>query len=139
MLFDFLAGLIFYVSAYLLVVASALALGVGSAAAWLMRAVATLEITLLVASLVVGLSYVREIFTACYSANVYERVVFANRATSVFRWSYGIMLVSAFLPQLLWFRRFRRPLPALLISLGSVLPSALERAVSLASSWRSSM
>ncbi len=62
----------------------------------------------LATSLMVGLAYVTEFFTALYSGNQYEEFVFLNRALGPFAWSYWIMLAcNVAVPQLFWFRKVR--------------------------------
>ena len=70
----------------------------------------------LVTSGMVALAYGTEFFTALYSGNVYERFVFINRATGPFAWAYWTMVVcNVVFPQLYWFRRVRRSLPAVFV------------------------
>ncbi len=62
----------------------------------------------LATSLMVGLSYLTEFFTAFYSGNQYEEFVFLNRALGPFAWGYWIMLAcNVGIPQLFWFRKVR--------------------------------
>ncbi|HXG59245.1 MAG TPA: NrfD/PsrC family molybdoenzyme membrane anchor subunit, partial [Thermoanaerobaculia bacterium] len=70
----------------------------------------------LVTSLMVGLAYATELFTAFYSGNPYERAVFMNRALGPFAWGYWTMVVcNVVLPQLYWFRRVRRSVVAVFV------------------------
>ena len=65
---------------------------------------------------IVGLAYVTEFFTALYSGNAYEEFVFLNRALGPLFWGYWIMVsCNVLLPQLLWFRRVRRSVPAVFV------------------------
>ena len=66
------------------------------------------KITLLT-SMIVGLAYATEIFTAWYSVNPYERFAFLNRALGPYRWGYATMVAcNVLIPQLLWFPSIRR-------------------------------
>ncbi len=71
----------------------------------------------LATSLMVGLAYITEFFTALYSGNQYEEFVFLNRALGPFAWSYWIMLsCNVGIPQLFWFRKVRTS-PALVFAI----------------------
>ncbi len=60
-------------------------------------------------SLMVGYSYAMEFFMAWYSGAAYERYVFLNRALGPYAWAYWTMVTcNVFVPQLLWFKKFRR-------------------------------
>ena len=97
-------------------------------------------------SWMVGLAYGTELFTAFYSGNRYERFAFVNRAVGPLAWGYWIMVsCNVLAPQLLWFVRVRRRLPAvfilsLLINVGMwferfvIVVGSLERDF-LPSSW----
>jgi molybdopterin-containing oxidoreductase family membrane subunit len=62
----------------------------------------------LTVSLMVGLAYVTELFTAFYSGNPYEQFAFMNRMLGPMGWSYAIMaFCNVGVSQLLWFRRVR--------------------------------
>src|SRR5262245_4638801 len=96
----------------------------------------------------VGLAYATEFFTAFYSGNRYEQFAFVNRATGPLAWGYWIMVAcNVLVPQLLWFARVRRTLPAvfiisLLVNVGMwferfiITVSSLQRDF-LPSSWAS--
>jgi len=96
----------------------------------------------------VGLAYATELFIAFYSGNRYEQFAFINRATGPLAWGYWIMVgCNVLAPQLLWFARVRRTLPAvfiisLLVNVGMwferfiIIVSSLERDF-LPSSWAS--
>lgn len=46
---------------------------------------------------------------AWYSGAAYERYVFLNRALGPYAWAYWTMVTcNVFVPQLLWFKKFRR-------------------------------
>jgi len=63
---------------------------------------------------IVGYSYAVEFFTAFFSGNPYESYVFLNRATGLFSWAIWIMFAcNVFAPQLFWFKKFRRSIPAM--------------------------
>jgi molybdopterin-containing oxidoreductase family membrane subunit len=75
---------------------------------------------LIFVSLIMGSAYVTEIFIAWYSFNQYEIFTFFhNRITGEFAPQFWIMFVcNAVIPQLFWFKRFRRnTLSLLLISI----------------------
>jgi molybdopterin-containing oxidoreductase family membrane subunit len=62
--------------------------------------------------LMVGYAYGAEFFIAWYSGNLYEREVFFNRALGDYGWSYWVMVTcNVLIPQLFWFRKFRRSIP----------------------------
>lgn len=64
----------------------------------------------------VALAYATEVFMALYSGNPYEQFALVNRALGPYGWGYGIMiLANVLVPQLLWFRRVRRNLPAVFV------------------------
>jgi molybdopterin-containing oxidoreductase family membrane subunit len=67
--------------------------------------------------LMVGYAYASEFFIAWYSGNLYERYVFfQSRAFGPYAWSYWIMIVcNTMIPQLFWFRRFRRSIPVMFV------------------------
>ncbi|MBI1790379.1 MAG: polysulfide reductase NrfD [Acidobacteria bacterium] len=63
---------------------------------------------ILVTSMMVGLAYLTEFFTAAYSGNRYERFAFINRALGPMGWSYWVMVVCNVLaPQMFWSKRLR--------------------------------
>ncbi|MCW5979696.1 MAG: polysulfide reductase NrfD [Bryobacteraceae bacterium] len=100
----------------------------------------------LATSLMVGLAYLTEFFTAFYSGNSYEQFVFLNRAAGPFAFGYWIMvLCNVSVPQLFWFRKVRANLAvvfvmSLLINVGMwferfvIIVSSLHRDY-LPSSW----
>jgi molybdopterin-containing oxidoreductase family membrane subunit len=62
---------------------------------------------------IVGFAYLTELFTAMYSGNPYEQFVFVNRALGPLAWGYWIMVTcNVLVPQLFWFQRVRRSVPA---------------------------
>ena len=64
---------------------------------------------IIVTSLMVGYAYVMELFMAWYSQSGYEKYALLNRALGPYAWAYWIMVTcNVAVPQLLWFRRFRR-------------------------------
>ncbi len=70
----------------------------------------------LATSMLVGLAYATELFTAMYSENPYERFAFVNRALGPMGWSYWIMVgCNVVLPQLFWFQRVRRSVAAVFV------------------------
>ena len=96
----------------------------------------------------VGLAYATEAFISFYSGNQYEQFAFVNRAIGPLAWGYWIMVsCNVLVPQLFWFVRVRRSLPAvfvlsLLINVGMwferfiIIVGSLERDF-LPSSWTS--
>jgi len=66
--------------------------------------------------LMVGYAYGSEFFIAWYSGNAYERYAFINRAMGPYAWSYWIMIsCNVIIPQLFWFRKFRRSIPVMFV------------------------
>lgn len=62
--------------------------------------------------LMVGYAYGSEFFIAWYSGSEYEQFIFLNRAFGPYGWSYWIMVTcNVVIPQLFWFRYFRRNIP----------------------------
>jgi molybdopterin-containing oxidoreductase family membrane subunit len=72
---------------------------------------------ILATSWMVAIAYATEFFIALYSGNEYERFVFLNRALGPMAWSYWIMVsCNIVVPQIFWFRRFRRTLPLVFVA-----------------------
>ncbi|GBD87785.1 polysulfide reductase, NrfD [bacterium BMS3Abin03] len=66
-------------------------------------------------SLMVGYSYAMEFFIAWYSGVPEEQFVFINRAFGPYAWAYWTMVsCNVLFPQLFWFRKIRRSVPAML-------------------------
>jgi Ni/Fe-hydrogenase subunit HybB-like protein len=103
---------------------------------------------LLTTSLMVGLAYAVEFWTAAYSGNPWEHFAFLNRAFGPLAWGYWIMVAcNVAVPQLLWWRRLRRNLGvvfvlSILVNVGMwferfvIIVASLERDF-LPSSWAS--
>ncbi|MCH8154173.1 MAG: 2-phospho-L-lactate guanylyltransferase [Proteobacteria bacterium] len=71
---------------------------------------------LLFTGMIVGYAYVVEYFMAWYSGNAFERAAFWNRAFGDYWWaSWTMIICNGFLPFLLWFKKIRRSIPALLV------------------------
>jgi molybdopterin-containing oxidoreductase family membrane subunit len=71
---------------------------------------------ILATGMMVGYAYATEFFIAWYSGNAYETFVFFNRATGPYAWAYWIMVgCNVVAPQLFWFRRMRRSIPAMMV------------------------
>jgi len=69
----------------------------------------------LAVSLMVGLAYLTEFFTAFYSGNEYEQFAFNNRMFGPMAWAYWIMAgCNVGVSQVLWFGRVRRSIAAVL-------------------------
>ena len=72
---------------------------------------------MLVTGLMVGYAYSMEFFIAWYSGNEYEQFAFVNRAFGPYWWAYWIMVsCNVLVPQLFWFRRFRRTIPVMFVA-----------------------
>jgi Ni/Fe-hydrogenase subunit HybB-like protein len=85
---------------------------------------------LIFVSLIMGTSYVTELFIAWYSGNEYEIfAIFRNRVTGSYSVQFWIMIVcNALIPQLFWFKKIRRNwLALLLISLAINIGMWFER------------
>ncbi len=66
--------------------------------------------------LMVGYAYGSEFFVAWYSGNEYEQFAFVNRAFGPMAWAYWIMITcNVIIPQLFWFKKFRRSIPVMFI------------------------
>ncbi len=64
---------------------------------------------ILATSLLLGYGYLVELGNAWYGGNRYEQYVFLNRALGPYAWCYWTMITcNVLLPQLFWFRWFRR-------------------------------
>ncbi|MFV2006515.1 MAG: NrfD/PsrC family molybdoenzyme membrane anchor subunit [Longimicrobiales bacterium] len=71
---------------------------------------------LLVTSMIVLYAYLSEFFMAWYSGEPAERQSFWFRLFGNYWWATWIMLVAnGFVPIMLWFKRFRRSVPALFV------------------------
>lgn len=85
---------------------------------------------LIFVSLIMGTSYVTELFVAWYSGNEFEIfAIFRNRVTGSYSVQFWIMIVcNALIPQLFWFKKIRRNwLALLLISLAINIGMWFER------------
>ncbi len=72
---------------------------------------------LVLTGMLVGLAYTTELFMAWYSGNMYERFTFYNRAFGPYAWAYWLMFsCNVFVPQIFWFKRFRRSIPVLFVA-----------------------
>jgi Ni/Fe-hydrogenase subunit HybB-like protein len=73
------------------------------------------KVMILTGSLV-GYAYGTEFFIAWYSGNQFEQFVFLNRALGPYAWAYWTMVTcNVVFPQLFWFKRIRRSIPAMVI------------------------
>jgi len=71
---------------------------------------------LLLTGMLVGFAYSTEFFMAWYSGSEWEGFIFRNRAFGPYGWSYFIMFTcNAIVPQLFWFKKFRRNTKVLFI------------------------
>jgi molybdopterin-containing oxidoreductase family membrane subunit len=101
---------------------------------------------LLATGMMVGYAYSTEFFIAWYSGVEFEQFAFINRAFGPYAWAYWIMFsCNVFIPQLFWFKKFRRSIPvmfviAILVNVGMwferfvIIVSSLHRDF-LPSSW----
>ncbi|RMH38630.1 MAG: hydrogenase [Deltaproteobacteria bacterium] len=72
---------------------------------------------LLLTGMIVGFAYTTELFIAWYSGNPYEQFTFMNRAFGPYAWAYWLMFsCNVFVPQIFWFKRFRRSVPVLFVA-----------------------
>ncbi len=80
-------------------------------------------------SCVMGYAYLMEGFTAWYSADHFTRSIFANYVFGDQWWAGCITIFcNVFLPQLLWFKKFRRSVPVMVVvSAGVTLGMWMER------------
>jgi len=66
--------------------------------------------------MLVGYAYASEFFIAWYSGSKYEGYAFINRAFGPYWWSYWTMITcNVVIPQIFWFRRFRRSIPVMFV------------------------
>jgi molybdopterin-containing oxidoreductase family membrane subunit len=71
---------------------------------------------ILVTGSMVGYAYIMEFFIAWYSGNIYEVFTFINRGFGNYAWAYWIMFTcNVITPQLFWFRKLRRSVPAMFV------------------------
>ncbi len=72
---------------------------------------------MLLTGMMVGYAYSMEFFIAWYSGNPYEQFAFVNRAFGPYWWAYWTMVsCNVLVPQLFWFRRFRRSIPVMFVA-----------------------
>jgi hypothetical protein len=71
---------------------------------------------MIVTGSMVGYAYAMEFFTSWYSGNPYEQFVVINRALGPYAWAFWTMVsCNAVFPQLFWFRKIRRSIPAMFV------------------------
>lgn len=71
---------------------------------------------LLFTSSVVGFAYLIEVFIAWYSNNPWEQAIFFYRAFGDYWFAFWALFVcNLLIPQLFWFKKFRRSIPMLMI------------------------
>lgn len=81
-----------------------------------MKVLENMNKIMLVTGTMVGFAYGMEFFIAWYSGNPVEKYAFLNRAFGPYKWAYWTMLnCNVLSPQLFWFRRIRRSIPAMFI------------------------
>jgi hypothetical protein len=104
-----------------LVVLLAAALLLGFRSALTIRSHQGLAILCAASGAIVCYAYAMEFFMAYYSTNPYEQQTFESRMVdNPLFWFYCGLLAMNFVSLLLLFPRMRRPLPSLLICLGSL-------------------
>jgi molybdopterin-containing oxidoreductase family membrane subunit len=75
-----------------------------------------MNIIILVTGTIVGFAYITEFFIAWYSGVEYEQYAFLNRAFGPYAWAYWIMMTCNLItPQLFWFKKIRRSIPAMFV------------------------
>ena len=81
-----------------------------------MRHLDNMAKVILATGLIVCYGYAMEAFFAWYSGNQYERFMIINRMFGQYAWSYWCLIACNLItPQLLWSKRIRRSVPALLV------------------------
>lgn len=71
---------------------------------------------IMLTGMMVGYAYACEFFMAWYSGSSYEQYAFLNRASGPYWWSYWTMIsCNVIIPQLFWFRFFRRNIKAMFV------------------------
>jgi Ni/Fe-hydrogenase subunit HybB-like protein len=87
-------------------------------------------------ALVVGSAYVIELFIAWYSGNPFEQSIFLYRALGDYSWAFWLLMTTNILvPMLLWWRKVRTSIPALVaICLSVEIGMWLERFVIIVTS-----
>jgi len=112
----FVAGALFSGFAMVLTLAIPLRHAFGLHAFITGRHLANAAKVLLATSWLVAYGYLAEMFTAFYSGDIYERYMTVNRFMGPYGPVYWAMLTcNVLVPQLLWFRRVRLSVPALLV------------------------
>jgi molybdopterin-containing oxidoreductase family membrane subunit len=81
-----------------------------------MRHLDNMAKVILATGLIVAYGYLMEAFAAWYSANRFEEYMYVNRIFGPYGWAFGMLILcNILIPQLFWFRRIRRNIPALWI------------------------
>ena len=71
---------------------------------------------ILATGMMVGYSYGMEFFISWYSGAPVEQFIFINRAFGPYAWAYWVMVsCNVLFPQLFWFKKIRRSVPAMMI------------------------
>jgi molybdopterin-containing oxidoreductase family membrane subunit len=91
---------------------------------------------MLATGLVVCYGYLMEAFIAWYSAVEYEQYMLVNRLFGPYGYTYWLLILcNGIIPQLMWFKRFRRNIPVLfVVSLVVNIGMWLERFVIIVTS-----
>ncbi len=80
-----------------------------------MRHLENMALVILATGTMVGYAYGMEFFIAWYSGSEIEQFTFVNRAFGPYAWAYWAMVsCNVLFPQLFWFRKVRRSIPALM-------------------------
>ena len=125
----FVVGAMFSGFAMVVLLATALRQGLGLKALITERHFDAMAKILLAGSLIMGLSYATEWFTAWYSGEGPERRYLAWLFTGAYSPVFALMILfNVIAPQMLWLRRVRRALPLLCaISVGILIGMGFER------------
>ena len=93
------------------------------------RHYASMALIVLVSSLVMGASYATEWFTAWYGGKALDRGLILYQFTGYYGWMFWLLLLfNVVLPQILWWPKARRSLPALcVVSVGVLIGMWFER------------
>lgn len=82
-----------------------------------MRHLEVMNKIMLVTGMMVGYSYLIEIFMAWYSGNIYEIAMSVGRSTGPYAWAYWTMIsCNVAVPQIFWFKKLRRSIPVMFIA-----------------------
>jgi len=81
-----------------------------------MRVLENMNKIILLTGTMVGFAYGTEFFIAWYSENESEKTAFLTRLFGPYGWAYWTMVFcNVVVPQLLWFKKFRRSIPVMFV------------------------